>query len=196
MSLAPEPASKLLPVLDDLLSGWDPVAQVQLAFAAEAATQHVPFIPAPAPAPAPAPTQQAAQAARQQTPSPSPSSQPDSGSDVTPPPAFVHLDDLCHIRTTLSRAELENLQFDNAQLYERVVAGRVCVGCRQPLAFLRRLCPCRVCQRRVCPRCRAQTTIPPHMVPTARAAAFKDVLAGQAVWICVDCRADLGGVRR
>ncbi len=42
-------------------------------------------------------------------------------------PEFVRLEDLCHIRTTLARAELENLQFDDAASVCVCVCVYVCM---------------------------------------------------------------------
>lgn len=228
---------KLLAVPADLLAGWDPSAQVQLAFAAEAgripSPKNTAVLPAPdgssasdaeesersadegvastAASTAAAPSSTTATAAAAASAASNPAAAPaSSGSDLPPwdrPPAvkqepyFVRLEDLCHIRTTLARAELENLQFDDAPTYSLVVAGRVCAGCRAKLTLLRRGRSCRVCRRLLCAACVDRTVIPPHMVGSPRPARaahddLADVRAGKPILICRACRAELGGVRR
>lgn len=179
---AGETPGKRLAALSDLLSGWDPGAHVQLAFAAEAAQRS-------ATPPAAGPDRHSPGAKQ---------SPPVRAASPAAEPSFVCLDDLCHIRTTLARAELENLQFDNSAAYAKVVAGRVCASCMQPLTLLRRAQECRVCVRGVCRACRTMVVLPPHLVraPAVEPSPFADVLAGRAVVLCHACRAELGGVRR
>lgn len=62
-------------------------------------------------------------------------------------------EELCHIRSVLTKAELDYLLFDT-QLFQDVSKGKVCFSCRKTKFHLFYWgCKCRICQQRVCKKC-------------------------------------------
>ena len=63
------------------------------------------------------------------------------------------LDEVVHIRTVLTKAELESLPLDGS-LKEDVEKGKVCFLCMKTrFGFFSRGCKCELCSRQVCAKC-------------------------------------------
>ena len=63
------------------------------------------------------------------------------------------LDEVIHIRTVLTKAELEVLPLDGT-LKEDVEKGKVCFLCMKTrFGFFSRGCKCEMCSRQVCTKC-------------------------------------------
>ena len=63
------------------------------------------------------------------------------------------LDEVIHIRTVLTKAELEGLPLDGS-LKDDVEKGKVCFLCMKTrFGFFSRGCKCELCSRQVCAKC-------------------------------------------
>ena len=63
------------------------------------------------------------------------------------------LDEVVHIRSVLTKAELEGLPLDGS-LKEDVEKGKVCFLCMKTrFGFFNRGCKCELCSRQVCTKC-------------------------------------------
>ncbi|CAF4446651.1 unnamed protein product [Rotaria socialis] len=70
--------------------------------------------------------------------------------------------EFCHIRNVITRADLENLLF-NEKLYTEVAQGKLCFACRKVhfnlLSFTFGI-ECNVCKQKVCRNCITQIALP------------------------------------
>ena len=65
----------------------------------------------------------------------------------------LNLDEIVHIRSVLTKAELEGLPLDG-NLKEDVEKGKVCFLCMKTrFGFFNRGCKCELCTRQVCSKC-------------------------------------------
>jgi len=70
------------------------------------------------------------------------------------------LDEVIHIRTVLTKAELEGLPLDGS-LKDDVEKGKVCFLCMKTrFGFFSRGCKCELCSRQVCAKCSTKMRIP------------------------------------
>jgi len=70
------------------------------------------------------------------------------------------LEEVIHIRSVLTKAELENLPLDG-NLKEDVEKGKVCFLCMKTrFGFLRRGCKCELCKQQICVKCCTKMNIP------------------------------------
>jgi len=79
----------------------------------------------------------------------------------------LNLDEIVHIRSVLTKAELEGLPLDG-NLKEDVEKGKVCFLCMKTrFGFFNRGCKCELCTRQVCSKCTTKMRIPlEHLAST------------------------------
>ncbi|EDQ87799.1 uncharacterized protein MONBRDRAFT_33154, partial [Monosiga brevicollis MX1] len=162
--------------LSDLLGDWDPAAQVQLAFAAEAAVDDAArFLDdvqdeansgngseegrgrASKSGADSTPPSSMQQRAVLQVDEPEPLSEPQK-------PTFVGFGDFEHINKMLFKAELDELQDTDPKAYAAINANKLCAVClKQRFTFFIRARFCEMCQRPVCGQCCSQVPLPQHI---------------------------------
>lgn len=71
----------------------------------------------------------------------------------------LSFDELCHIRSVLTKVELDSLLFDT-NLYNDVLNGKICFSCRKSSFNLFRWGhKCQICKQRVCGKCLRQVSL-------------------------------------
>jgi hypothetical protein len=71
----------------------------------------------------------------------------------------LSFDELCHIRSVLTKVELDSLLF-NTNLYNDVLNGKICFSCRKSSFNLFRWGhKCQICKQRVCGKCLRQVSL-------------------------------------
>lgn len=107
------------------------------------------------------------------------------GGDQSGPNGAVSWADLVHIRTTLARADLANLEDEDPNLHSDIIAGRRCLRCPTRFSIFSRGRSCNICSAHLCTKCSDKLIIPKAVTKEA---------SEKPVVLCADCKAYLGGV--
>ena len=84
------------------------------------------------------------------------------------------MDEVVHIRSVLTKAELENLPLEGA-LKDDVEKGKICFLCMKTrFGFLRRGCKCELCKQQICAKCCTKMSIPSSHFATSPVISMED----------------------